>query len=127
MRRRSATNPIKPQVGSDVAVADGDTIRVPPASIQPVASADVASALASVAEGAPLGGTVELGGPDRFTFEELIGRSLSARGDRREVVVDPKARYFGAKLDERTLVPDDGARLGETRFEDWLRRTATPK
>lgn len=104
------------------AATDGDTVRVPPASIQPVASADVASAVASVAEGAPLGGTVELGGPDRFTFEELIGRSLSARGDRREVVVDPNARYFGAKLDERTLVPDDGAWLGETRFENWLAR-----
>ena len=71
---------------------------------------------------APLGGTIELGGPDRFTFEELIGRSLSARGDRRKVVVDPNARYFGAKVDDRTLVPDDGARLGETRFEDWLAR-----
>jgi uncharacterized protein YbjT (DUF2867 family) len=104
------------------AAADGDTIRVPPASIQPVASADVASVVASVAEGAPLGGTVELGGPDRFTFAELIGRSLSARGDRREVVVDPNARYFGAKVDDRTLVPDDGARLGETHFENWLAR-----
>ena len=104
------------------AAADGDTIRVPPASIQPVASADVASVVASVAEGAPLGGTVELGGPDRFTFEELIGRSLKARGDRRKVVVDPNARYYGAKVDDRTLVPDDGARLGETRFENWLPR-----
>ena len=103
---------------------DGDVIRVPDASIQPVAAADVAREVASVAEGAPIGGTIELGGPDRFTFEELIGRNLAARGDRRKVVVDPGARYFGAKVDDRTLVPDDGARLGETRYENWLARAA---
>jgi uncharacterized protein YbjT (DUF2867 family) len=107
------------------AAAAGDTVRVPPATIQPVASADVARLVASVAEGAPIGGTVELGGPDRFTFEELVGRSLSARGDQRKVVVDPNALYFGDKVDDRTLVPDDDARLGETRFENWLARAAS--
>ena len=103
---------------------DGDTARVPPASIQPVAAADVAALVASVAEGAPLGGTVALGGPARFTFEELITRNLKARGLERKVVVDANARYFGACVDDRTLVPDDGARLGEIRFEHWLARAA---
>ena len=74
--------------------------------------------------GAPVNGIVEVAGPEQFRFDEFIRRGLSARNDPREVVADPHARYFGAELGERTLVPGDDARLGETRFEDWLRQPA---
>ena len=99
---------------------DGDTVRLPPVLFQPMAADDVAAALARVAVGAPIGGTLEIAGPEQFRFDELIRRALAARHDARKVVADPEARYFGAKLDERSIVPDEGARLGETRFDDWL-------
>ena len=67
-----------------------------------------------------LNGTVEVGGPEQFRLDELIRQALSARHDPREVIVDPHAGYFGAEVSERTLVPGAGARLGETRFQDWL-------
>jgi hypothetical protein len=73
--------------------------------------------------GAPVNGTIEIGGPEKFRFDVLIGRSLSAQNDRRQVIADPHARYFGAELSERTLVAGDDAQLGETRFEDWLKRS----
>lgn len=95
-------------------------VRVPPVLIQPMAADDVVKALGRVATGAPLNGTVEVGGPQAFTFAELIRQGLAARNDPREIVIDPHARYFGAELGERALVPDEGARLGEIRFEDWL-------
>jgi uncharacterized protein YbjT (DUF2867 family) len=88
--------------------------------IQPMAADDVVKALGRVATGAPLNGTVEVGGPQAFTFAELIRQGLAARNDAREIVIDPHARYFGAELGERALVPGEGARLGEIRFEDWL-------
>ena len=72
--------------------------------------------------GSPLNGTVEVAGPEQFRFDELIRQGLSARNDPREVIADPHARYFGAELSERSLVPGDDAQLGETRFEDWLSR-----
>ena len=87
-----------------------------------MAADDVASAVGRIAVGTPLNGTVEVAGPERFRLDELIRRSLAARNDPREVVADPHARYFGAELGERTLVPDDDARLGKIRFEDWLQR-----
>jgi uncharacterized protein YbjT (DUF2867 family) len=99
---------------------DGTTVRLPPVLIQPMAADDVARALARIAVGAPLNGTVEVAGPQKFRFDELIRLSLDARNDPREVVVDPHARYFGAELGERSLVPADGARLGEIRFKEWL-------
>ena len=102
------------------AATDGDTVRLAPVLIQPMAADDVASAVGGVAVGAPLNGTVEVAGPEQFRLDELIRQACSARNDPREVVADPHARYFGAELDERTLVPGDGARLAETRFEDWL-------
>ena len=68
----------------------------------------------------PVNDTVEIGGPEQFRLDELIRRDLAARKDPREVISDPDARYFGIEVSERTLVPDDDARLGETRFEDWL-------
>src|ERR687891_144434 len=99
---------------------DGLRVRVPPVLLQPMAAADVANAVERIAVGAPLNGTVEVAGPQQFRFDELIRQSLRARNDPREVVPDARARYFGAELGERSLVPGDGARLGETRFEEWL-------
>jgi uncharacterized protein YbjT (DUF2867 family) len=99
---------------------DGDTIRLPPVLFQPIAADDVATAVGRVAVGEPLNGSVEVAGPDQFRFDELVRRALTARHDPRKVVADPGARYFGAILGERSLVPGEGARLAETRFEDWL-------
>ena len=105
---------------------DGDTVRLAPVLIQPIAADDVASAIGKVAIGSPLNGIVEVAGPQRFRLDELVRRDLSARHDPRDVIADPEARYFGAKLGERTLLPGDGAILAETRFEDWFDRAATP-
>jgi uncharacterized protein YbjT (DUF2867 family) len=99
---------------------DGNTVRLPPDLIQPMAADDVASAVRRVALGSPLNGTVEIGGPEQFHLDELVRRGLAARKDPREVVADPQARYYGIKLSETTLIPGRGARLGETRFETWL-------
>ena len=99
---------------------DGTTVRLPPVLIQPMAADDVARAVGRVAVGAPVNGTVEVAGPQRFRFDELIRQGLAARNDPREVVVDPHARYFGAELGERSLIPAGDARLGEIRFQEWL-------
>jgi uncharacterized protein YbjT (DUF2867 family) len=99
---------------------DGNEVRLPPALIQPMAADDVATAVARIAMGSPVNGTVEVGGPEQFRLDELVRRGLAARKDPREVVADPKARYYGIKLSERTLVPGDDAQLGETRFATWL-------
>ncbi|MCM3873304.1 MAG: Rieske 2Fe-2S domain-containing protein [Pyrinomonadaceae bacterium] len=104
---------------------DGNTVRLPPVRFQPLAADDVASAVARVAMGSPLNGIVEIAGPEQFRFDELIHLGLSVRKDPREVVADPHARYFGTELSERSLVPGDNAVLGETRFEDWLSRSAS--
>jgi uncharacterized protein YbjT (DUF2867 family) len=98
----------------------GTTVRLPPVLIQPMAADDVASAVARIAVGAPVNGTVEVAGPEQFRFDELIRQGLAARNDPREVVVDPHAQYFGAELGERSLIPAGEARLGEIRFEQWL-------
>ena len=99
---------------------DGNTIHLAPVLIQPIAADDVASEVCRVAIDEPVNGTVEVGGPERFRLDELVRRVLAARKDPREVVTDPHKRYYGAQLSERTLVPGDDARLGETRFDDWL-------
>ena len=104
---------------------DGNTVRLPPALIQPMAADDVASALCRIVMGPPLNGSVEIGGPEQFRLDELIRRSLAARNDQREVVADPNARYYGVALSESTLVPDADARLGETRFETWLSQSTS--
>jgi uncharacterized protein YbjT (DUF2867 family) len=106
---------------------DGMTVRLPPVFIQPMAADDVVKAVDTVAVGAPLKGTIEVAGPQRFRFDELIRQDLASRNDPRTVVVDPHARYFGAELDERSLVPAGEARLGEIRLEDWLRKPALVK
>lgn len=103
---------------------EGDKVRLPTALIQPMASDDVAGAIARIATGSPVNGTVEIGGPEKFHLNELVRQSLAARNDPRKVVADPRARYSGAELSEGTLLPGDGARLGETRFETWLQRPA---
>jgi uncharacterized protein YbjT (DUF2867 family) len=104
----------------------GNTVHLAPVFIQPMAAEDVARAVGKVAAGEPLNGIVEVAGPDRVRFDELIRRALEARNDPREVVADPQALYFGARLDETTLVPAEGARLAQTRFDDWLSQPATP-
>jgi uncharacterized protein YbjT (DUF2867 family) len=100
---------------------DGTTVRLPPVLIQPMAADDVARAIARIAVSAPLNGTVEVAGPQQFRFDDLIRQGLAAN-DPREVVVDPHARYFGAELGERSLIPAGHARLGEIRFQEWLGR-----
>jgi uncharacterized protein YbjT (DUF2867 family) len=100
----------------------GDTVRLAPVLIQPMAAEDVATEVTRVAVGAPLNGMIEIGGPEQFRLNEIVGRYLAARDDRRSVIADPGARYYGALLGERTLVPDNNATIGETRFEDWLSR-----
>jgi uncharacterized protein YbjT (DUF2867 family) len=99
---------------------EGDSVRLPPALIQPMAADDVAAAVGRVAIGAPLNGMVEAGGPEELRLDELIRGVLARRDDPREVVTDPQARYFGINPTERTLLPDAGARLAETRFSDWF-------
>jgi len=111
------------------AATDGNTVRLAPVLIQPMAAEDVATAVTKVAVGAPLNGIVEVAGPEQFRLDELAGRYLAARDDRRSVIADPSARYYGAELGERTLVPDNNATIGETRFDNWLSRQfvgATP-
>jgi uncharacterized protein YbjT (DUF2867 family) len=100
---------------------DGATVRVAPVLFQPMAADDVAAALTRVAQEMPVKGMVEIGGPEASRFDELIRLALRARNDPRQVVADPHARYFGAELSERSLVPGASARLSPTRFEDWLR------
>jgi len=105
------------------AAGHGRTVRVPPVLVQPIAADDVARAVAKVATGVPLNGTVEVGGPEPFHLDELLQRVLGAHNDPREVIADPHARYFGTELSERSLVAGDEAELGEIRFDDWLART----
>jgi uncharacterized protein YbjT (DUF2867 family)/quercetin dioxygenase-like cupin family protein len=101
-----------------------NTVRLSSALIQPMAADDVAIAVARIAVGTPVNGTVEIAGPDQFRLDGLIRRDLAARNDPREVIFDPHALYFGGELSERTLVPNDDAQLGETRFETWLNQPA---
>jgi uncharacterized protein YbjT (DUF2867 family) len=103
---------------------DGEKVRLPHVLFQPMAADDVASALGRIAVGRPVNGIVEIGGPEQFRLDELVRRRLATLKDSREVIADPNASYSGAKLSERTLVPDTNARLGETRFETWLTQAA---
>jgi uncharacterized protein YbjT (DUF2867 family) len=109
------------------AATEGNTVRLPPVLFQPIAAEDVARAVARTSVGEPLNGVVEVGGPEQFRFDELVRRTLRADGDPREVVADPDARYFGTTLTERSLVPGDGAQLGEQRYEDWLGQPAAAR
>lgn len=99
---------------------DGNRVRLPSVLFQPIAADDVATAIGRIAVGPPANGTVEIGGPETSRLDEAIRRGLAALGDSREVVADPQARYYGIAVQERTLIPEDGAELGKILFEDWL-------
>ncbi|MGI5171555.1 SDR family oxidoreductase [Spirillospora sp. CA-253888] len=99
---------------------DGDTVRMPPVLFQPIAGEEVARAVGRTAAGAPLNGAVEIAGPERFRMDEFFRNALHAWEDKRVVVTDPHAHYFGAEMREGDLVPGDGATLGEIKYADWL-------
>lgn len=99
--------------------SQGKQVRIAPVFIQPMAADDVATAVGRVSVGTPINGIVEVAGPDKFRLDELAGRALKAIGDPREVVADPNALYFGARLSDNSLVPGADAVLGEIRFDDW--------
>lgn len=101
---------------------DHGTIRLSPALIQPIAANDVSAVLADLAAGAPLNDIVEVGGPDRFPLDELARKVLAERKDKREVIADVHARYFGSKLHDHSLVTGENALIGATRFQNWLCR-----
>lgn len=103
--------------------ADGNVIRVSPGLFQPIAADDVAAIVADVALAAPRNDIVEIAGPERAPFNEIIARYLKAAGDPREVVRDPKARYFGGLVEEQSLVPLGEARLGRIGLDEWLRHS----
>lgn len=102
--------------------SDGGKVRLPPVLFQPMAADDVASAMVRIAVGPPVNGTVEIGGPEQFRMDELVRERLAALDDPRQVIADPEALYAGAKVSLRTLLPGNTARLGETRFKNWLTR-----
>jgi uncharacterized protein YbjT (DUF2867 family) len=102
------------------AATEGNTVRLSPARIQPMAAEDVATAVARTAVGSPQNATVEVAGPEQFGLDELIRKGLSFRGDPREVVTDPTARYFNAMLQDGELLPGSEATIYKTRFEEWL-------
>jgi len=109
---------------ADISVVDGK-VHLPPVLFQPMAADDVAGALAKIAAAAPINGTVEIAGPEQFRLDELVRRRLGTLQDSREVIPDPEALYSGAKISQRTLIPDDGAQLTETRFATWLSQPAS--
>ena len=103
--------------------ADGDTIRLSPALMQPMAADDVAAALADVATNEPVNGIVEVAGPEQLRLDELARRALAAKNDPRTVTADVHARYFGTELDDQSLTPGNQPRIAPTRFADWLSRS----
>jgi uncharacterized protein YbjT (DUF2867 family) len=103
--------------------ADGNIVRVSPGLFQPIAADDVAAIVADVAPAAPRNGIIEIAGPERAPFNEIVARYLKAVGDPREVVSDPEARYYGSRVEERSLVPLGEARLGRIGLDEWLRRS----
>ena len=109
--------------GIAASAADGNIVRISPGLFQPIAADDVAAIVADVALAEPRNGIVEIAGPERAPFNEFVARYLKAVGDPREVVSDPEARYFGSRVEERSLVPLGEARLGHIGFDEWLRRS----
>src|SRR5262249_5075033 len=102
---------------------DGSTVRLSPGLFQPIAADDVAAIVADAALAAPRNGVVEIAGPERAPFDRIVARYLKAVGDPRTVVSDPEARYFGGRVDQRSLVPLGDARLGRFGLDEWLRRS----
>lgn len=105
---------------------EGEVYRLSPALMQPIVSDEVVAALADIALGPPLNRAVEIAGPEAIPLDELARELLSAREDGREVVADARARYFGAALNDQSLIPGPNARLGSLTFGDWLRQSITP-
>lgn len=106
------------------AIAGGNgAVRLSPALLQPIASNDVAAALAEIALSKPANGIIELAGPEKIPLDALARLHLAKTGDHREVIADIHARYFGSELDDRSLTPGEQPRLGSIRFEDWLRHS----
>jgi uncharacterized protein YbjT (DUF2867 family) len=103
--------------------ADGNIVRISPGLFQPIAADDVGAIVADVALAVPRNGIVEIAGSERAPFNEFVARYLKAIGDPRKVVSDPEARYFGGRVEERSLVPLGEARLGHIGFDEWLRRS----
>jgi len=108
---------------ADISI-DGGKVHLPHVLFQPMAADDVASGVARVTVGPPVNGIVEIAGPEQFRLDELVRRRLVALKDPRQVIADPNALYSGAKLSERTLLPNNNARLGQTTFETWLNQSA---
>jgi len=108
--------------GIAASAADGNAVRVSPGLFQPIAADDVAGFAAEVAVAPPRNGIVEIAGPDRAPFNDIVARYLKAVGDPRVVVRDPEARYFGGRVDDRSLVPLGDARLGRIGLDEWFRR-----
>jgi uncharacterized protein YbjT (DUF2867 family) len=106
--------------GIAASATDGGRIRISPGRFQPIAADDVAAIVAEVAVAAPRNGIVEIAGPERAPFNEIVARYLKAIGDPREVVRDPEARYFGGRVEEDSLVPLGEARLGRIGLDEWL-------
>jgi uncharacterized protein YbjT (DUF2867 family) len=106
---------------------EGQTVRLSPALMQPIAADDVAAALTDVAVAEPLNGTIEIAGPEPIRMDELARRFLNATRDPRKVTTDIHALYFGTELNDQSLTPGDNARLGRTRFEEWLSRSTAQK
>jgi uncharacterized protein YbjT (DUF2867 family) len=104
---------------------DGEVVRLPDALIQPIAAEDVAAAVCEISLRAPADGVIEIAGPEEFRFDQFVRQGLTAKGDPRAVVADPKARYFGAELQERSLLPTNAIHLGGIRFTDWLAQPTT--
>jgi uncharacterized protein YbjT (DUF2867 family) len=101
---------------------EGQTVRLPPVLMQPIAADDVAAGMADVALAEPLNGTVELAGPEPIRQDDLVRQFLTATGDARTVITDPRALYYGIKVNDQSLTPGDNPRLGTIRFEDWLKQ-----
>jgi uncharacterized protein YbjT (DUF2867 family) len=102
---------------------EGQTVRIPPVLMQPIAADDVAAVMAEVALAEPLNGTFDLAGPEPIRQDDLVRQFLNASGDARTVITDPKALYSGITVNDQSLTPCDNPRLGPTRFEDWLRHS----
>jgi uncharacterized protein YbjT (DUF2867 family) len=105
------------------ASTDGSVVRLPPGLLQPIAADDVAAFVTEVAQADPRNGIVEIAGPERAPFNEIVARYLKFIGDPRKVVKDSEARYFGGRLEEKSLVPLGEARLGRLNLDEWLRRS----
>jgi uncharacterized protein YbjT (DUF2867 family) len=105
---------------------EGQTVRLPPVLMQPIAADDVAAVMADVALAEPLNGTFDLAGPEPIRQDDLVRQFLKATGDARAVVTDPKALYYGVAVNDQSLTPGEHPRLGPTRFADWLRQHAGP-